>query len=372
MTSLHRTRPLLAAVGFFAILAAGSTAQAQDDTVYIGGNGSASGSAARNSVQVDMSVLDDIGGRPPISKSLLPLPGGSLNGQRVTLSPPGSATAKKPQAPRHATPAKSPAPQKAPAPASKPTASASPPPPSAPAPMPALTEPPPPPAQIDLATAMPPPPEAKAAPSAVRPPEPVRATAPRELKAVPSPTPVLSTVAAPEPSAPTPSPARLPEPAAARPVITPAVATPAAVTPVAVMSDAPVASAPAPVASAPAPAPAQVAALPPARQAGAGPQSLRIPFSGEAAVLPEPAKGELKQVAGALSKDSAMRVQVMAYASGSDDGGKARRLSLSRALAVRTYLIEQGIGSTRIDVRALGNTAEGGPGDRVDLVVVSR
>jgi outer membrane protein OmpA-like peptidoglycan-associated protein len=369
MTSLHRTRPLLAAVGFFAILATGSTAQAQDDTVYIGGNGSASGSAARNSVQVDMSVLDDIGGRPPISKSLLPLPGGSLNGQRVTLSPPGSATAKKPQAPRHATPAKSPAPQKAPAPASKPTASASPPPPSAPAPMPALTEPPPPPAQIDLATAMPPAlPEPKAAPSAVRPPEPVRATAPRELKAVPSPTPVLSTVAAPEPSAPTPSPARLPEPAAAKPVITPAVATPAAVTPVAVMSDAPMASAPAPVAS----APAQVAALPPARQAGAGPQSLRIRFSGEAAVLPEPAKGELKQVAGALSKDSAMRVQVMAYASGSDDGGKARRLSLSRALAVRTYLIEQGIGSTRIDVRALGNTAEGGPGDRVDLVVVSR
>jgi outer membrane protein OmpA-like peptidoglycan-associated protein len=100
---------------------------------------------------------------------------------------------------------------------------------------------------------------------------------------------------------------------------------------------------------------------------------MRIPFSGEAAALPEPSKGELKQLAGSLSKDAALRVQVVAYASGSDDGGKARRLSLSRALAVRTYLIEQGIGSTRIDVRALGNTAEGGgPADRVDIVVVSR
>ncbi len=355
MTSFHRTRPLLAAVGLFAILAAGSTARAQDDTVYIGGSGSASGSGARNAVQVDMSVLDDIGGRPPISQSLLPPPGGSPSGQRVTLSRPGSATARKPQAPRRAaTSAKSAAPRKAPAPASKPTAAASAPPPSAP-PSPALTEPPPPPAPIDLATAMPPPlPEPKPAPSAVRAPNPARATAPRDLKPAPSPTPVLSTVTAPEPSAPRPSPARLPEPATAIPAIAPAAVTPAAVT------------------ASTAVAPAQVAALSPARQTGAGPQSLRIPFSGEAAVLPEPAKGDLKQIAGSLSKDPALRVQVMAYASGSDDGGKARRLSLSRALAVRTYLIEQGIGSTRIDVRALGNTAEGGPSDRVDLVVVSR
>jgi len=62
----------------------------------------------------------------------------------------------------------------------------------------------------------------------------------------------------------------------------------------------------------------------------------------------------------------------MAYAGGGGDASKARRLSLSRALAVRTYLIEQGIGSTRIDVRALGNAAEGGPPDRVDLLMLSR
>lgn len=366
MTSFHRIRPLLAAVGFFAVLGGGSTAQAQDETVYIGGSGSghASSAAVRNSVQVDMSVLDDIGGRP-ISQSLLPPPGGSLNGQRVTLSPPGSATARKPQTPRRAatnakpvaTSAKPAAPRKTPAPATKAAASASVA-PASPPPAPASTEPPPPPAQIDLATAMPPPlPEAKPAPAAVKAPEPARAAAPRDLKPAPSPTPVLSTMAAPEPARPAPAAARIPEPVSEMPAATPA----AVVTPVA--------AAPAPVVAA---APVQVAALSPARQTGAGPQSLRIPFGGEAAVLPEPSKGELKQIAGSLSKDPALRVQVMAYASGSDDGGKARRLSLSRALAVRTYLIEQGIGSTRIDVRALGNTAEGGPSDRVDLVVVSR
>ena len=101
-------------------------------------------------------------------------------------------------------------------------------------------------------------------------------------------------------------------------------------------------------------------------------QSMRIAFAGETAALPDTAKGDLKRIAGRLSKDAALRVQVKAYASGNDDASKARRLSLSRALAVRTYLIEQGIGSTRIDVRALGNNAENGPSDRVDLMVVSR
>lgn len=63
----------------------------------------------------------------------------------------------------------------------------------------------------------------------------------------------------------------------------------------------------------------------------------------------------------------------MAYADGDQDGAnKARRLSLSRALAVRAYLIDNEIASTRMDVRALGNRADDGPADRVDLVVINR
>ncbi|MFN4284110.1 MAG: OmpA family protein, partial [Alphaproteobacteria bacterium] len=125
------------------------------------------------------------------------------------------------------------------------------------------------------------------------------------------------------------------------------------------------------------PRPQQTAAVAPVPQPPAMPsgesQALRIAFSGESAALPEPSKAEMKAVVETLTKNPAMRVQVKAYASGNAEAAsKARRISLSRALAVRSHLIEQGIGSTRIDVRALGNNAEGGPGDRVDLVLVAR
>jgi hypothetical protein len=40
---------------------------------------------------------------------------------------------------------------------------------------------------------------------------------------------------------------------------------------------------------------------------------------------------------------------------------------------VRAYLIEKGVRSLRIDVRALGNRADNGPvADQVDLLVVSQ
>jgi outer membrane protein OmpA-like peptidoglycan-associated protein len=62
---------------------------------------------------------------------------------------------------------------------------------------------------------------------------------------------------------------------------------------------------------------------------------------------------------------------VTAYAAGTpDDPSTARRLSLSRALAVRSVLITSGIASPRIYVRALGAAAPtiaDGPPDRVDI-----
>ena len=48
---------------------------------------------------------------------------------------------------------------------------------------------------------------------------------------------------------------------------------------------------------------------------------------------------------------------------------QSRRMSLSRALFVRQYLLEKGIRSTRIDVRALGNK---NPVDRVEVFVIQR
>lgn len=96
-------------------------------------------------------------------------------------------------------------------------------------------------------------------------------------------------------------------------------------------------------------------------------------FSAGDATLESPAEHTLDNVARQMKKDDALRLQLLAYAGGgSQTESQARRLSLSRALKVRSYLLEKGIRSTRIDVRALGNKTEDGPPDRVDLIVTSR
>ncbi|HUN48176.1 MAG TPA: OmpA family protein [Stellaceae bacterium] len=86
------------------------------------------------------------------------------------------------------------------------------------------------------------------------------------------------------------------------------------------------------------------------------------------------AKPTLDAVIRSMKADDQLRIQLVAYASGApDQTSQARRVSLSRAIAVRSYLIEQGVRSTRIDVRALGNRPDsGGPADRVDIVAVER
>jgi outer membrane protein OmpA-like peptidoglycan-associated protein len=69
-----------------------------------------------------------------------------------------------------------------------------------------------------------------------------------------------------------------------------------------------------------------------------------------------------------MKADREQRIQLVAYAEATDDReSRARRLSLSRALAVRSYLIDAGVRSTRMDVRALGSTAEEGPLNRLDI-----
>ena len=82
----------------------------------------------------------------------------------------------------------------------------------------------------------------------------------------------------------------------------------------------------------------------------------------------------LKEVAGTLKGNEKLRVQLYAYAAGSEaETGQARLVSLSRALAVRDYLVSQGINAERVDVRVLGNKlADKGPADRVDPVVIAK
>ena len=126
-------------------------------------------------------------------------------------------------------------------------------------------------------------------------------------------------------------------------------------------------------AAAPEPEPDPIVAALPAAETAAPADLLRIEFDGDSADLPGGADNDLRAIADRLLQDEALRAQVKAYAGGSSGSASAaRRLSLSRALAVRSVLIEQGVRSTRIDVRALGDRNEGGPPERVDVTLVSR
>jgi outer membrane protein OmpA-like peptidoglycan-associated protein len=99
----------------------------------------------------------------------------------------------------------------------------------------------------------------------------------------------------------------------------------------------------------------------------------RVVFPADMVKLPEEAKAELNLLAKRLSADGHLYVQIVAYAGSESDASAARRLSLSRALAARSYLVEQGVEIKQLDVRPLGNRTETGlPPDRVDLVVAVR
>ena len=142
---------------------------------------------------------------------------------------------------------------------------------------------------------------------------------------------------------------------------------------------------------APPPAPVVVAAPPPVPVAApAAPQQLAVVtppvtsslrkgdnlsvlFASESEHLPDSARSDLEKLAQKLERDEGLTMQLLAYAAGDEaNASKARRLSLTRALKVRTYLMELGVRSTRIEVRALGNKIEGGPADRVDVVLGNR
>ena len=132
---------------------------------------------------------------------------------------------------------------------------------------------------------------------------------------------------------------------------------------------------PVPAAKAPPPPSAgtEQAMLPPQGAAGAAGGLLQIPFAAGDTELAVSGQEQLDGLARYLTSVETLRVQLLAYAG--DEGAspsKARRVSLSRALAVRSYLIESGIKTSRIDVRALGNKATSGSPDRVDVKVIER
>jgi outer membrane protein OmpA-like peptidoglycan-associated protein len=94
----------------------------------------------------------------------------------------------------------------------------------------------------------------------------------------------------------------------------------------------------------------------------------RLLFAEGSAELSAGDKQKLLAVADQLQRDPEIRIQLLAFAAGDDaTPNAARRLSLSRALAVRGFLVDQGITAARVQVRALGQSSEDGPPDRVDI-----
>lgn len=128
-----------------------------------------------------------------------------------------------------------------------------------------------------------------------------------------------------------------------------------------------------PPAAAPAPA-EKIAAKPekPAKKSALSKQS-EILFPSGATDPGNDAINKLRDVAGTLNSlmtSSGARVQLEAYGGApGDKSSDARRLSLKRALVVRQLLIEDGVPSERIDVRAMGGIDDSGSPDRVDVFV---
>ena len=96
---------------------------------------------------------------------------------------------------------------------------------------------------------------------------------------------------------------------------------------------------------------------------------MTVLFSPGSAILDAEASERISGIYEKMESDLSMRLQLVAYATSTDDNpSRARRLSLSRALAVRSNLVERGVKSSRMDVLALGSKFEEAPGDRVDAV----
>ncbi len=84
--------------------------------------------------------------------------------------------------------------------------------------------------------------------------------------------------------------------------------------------------------------------------------------------LNQDALGKLDKLVNILRAHGNNHIMLTAYADNSNSSPRdARRLSLSRALAVRDYLTGKGISSARVDVRALGANVPSGEPDRVDI-----
>jgi outer membrane protein OmpA-like peptidoglycan-associated protein len=107
---------------------------------------------------------------------------------------------------------------------------------------------------------------------------------------------------------------------------------------------------------------------------GARTETDSIRFTRGSVALPADAPALLDKLASRLTADGKRRLELLAYATSDNDASEAseaRRLSLDRAVAVRSYLAARGVSPTRVILRPLGDRGPDGiPADRVDLVAL--
>jgi outer membrane protein OmpA-like peptidoglycan-associated protein len=95
-----------------------------------------------------------------------------------------------------------------------------------------------------------------------------------------------------------------------------------------------------------------------------------IMFAHGSGTLDDTFHDALDKLVALLQKNTNARISLIAYADGSGVTPRAaRRLSLTRALAIRDYLSSKGISESRVDVHAEGVNVPSGLADRVDVKV---
>ena len=110
---------------------------------------------------------------------------------------------------------------------------------------------------------------------------------------------------------------------------------------------------------------------PAANEARAAPSSGAAPavsvlFATNSAEISDLGKADLDRIAKTISQQRVPQIELRAFAGGADPTD-ARKVALARALAVRSYLIDQGV-KARIEVGAFAAGRNGGPAERVDIL----
>ena len=102
---------------------------------------------------------------------------------------------------------------------------------------------------------------------------------------------------------------------------------------------------------------------------GSAPELLEsIAFAPRCVELNEAGQRSLETVAERLEQEPQSPLQIVAYAAENGATMDARRISLGRALAVRSFLVKQGVSSRRMTVKALGKPQGSEPAERVDIL----